>query len=170
MKLYDIPIEFSELELALVESTGELSPELEQRFDTFLRAGKDKIEAAAMVVRGFETEAEACQQEAKRLGQRSASLEKNAARLKRLMLCVLDSAFAGKVKTPLFTIWGQTSAACVSFDLAPGVELSSLPESCVRVRRELASDAIKQMLKTGESLPEEIIVTLMPGTRYLRIG
>lgn len=106
MKLCDVPIEFAELERALVESAGELSPELEQRFDTFLRAGKDKIEAAAMVVRGFEMEAEACQQEAKRLGQRSALLEKNAARLKRLILCALDSAFAGKVKTPLFTILG----------------------------------------------------------------
>jgi Siphovirus Gp157 len=167
MKLYDV--EFSELELALVESAGELSPELEQRFDSFLQAGKDKIEAAAMVVRGFEMEAEACQQEAKRLGQRSASLEKNAARLKRLILCALDSAFAGKVKTPLFTIWVQTSAACVSFDLAPGVELSSLPESCVRVRRELASEAIKEMVKKGETLPDEIIVTELPGTRCLRI-
>jgi hypothetical protein len=39
----------------------------------------------------------------------------------------------------------------------------------VRVKRELANDAIKEMLKTGETLPDEIIVTEMPGRRYLRI-
>ena len=169
MNLYQVPIEFAELELALIESAGELSPELEQRFDAFLRAGKDKIEAGAMVVRGFEIEAEACKQESKRLVERSAALEKNAARLKKLILFALDGAFAGKVKTSLFTVFAQTSAACVSFDLAPGADLASLPESCVRIRRELATDAIKQMVKAGESLPEEIIVTEVPGTRYLRI-
>ena len=169
MKLYDLPAEFSELELALTESAGELSPELEQRFDAFLRAGKDKIEAGAMVVRGFEIEAEACKLESKRLVERSGALEKNAARLKKLILFALDGAFAGKVKTTLFTVWAQTSTPCISFDLMPGTDLATLPESCVRVTRALATDAIKQMVKTGETLPDEIIVTEMPGTRYLRI-
>jgi hypothetical protein len=169
MNLYEIPVEFAELESALIESAGDLSPELEQRFDAFLRAGKDKIEAGAMVVRGFEIEAEACKQEAKRLIERAAALENNSARLKKLILLALDGAFAGKVKTSLFTIWGQTSAPCVSFDLMPGADLATLPEACVRTTRSLATDAIKQMLKQGEALPEEIIVTEVPGTRYLRI-
>jgi Siphovirus Gp157 len=119
--------------------------------------------------RGFEIEAEACKQEAKRLIERAAALENNSARLKKLILLALDGAFAGKVKTSLFTIWGQTSAPCISFDLTPGTDLATLPEACVRVTRSLATDAIKQMLKQGKALPEEIIVTEVPGTRYLRI-
>lgn len=169
MKLYDIPIEFAELESVLTESDGELTPELEKRFDDFLRAGKDKLEAGAMVARGFEMEADACRAEAKRLTERALSLDKNCSRLKKLILFALDSAFAGKVKTALFTIWGQTSAATKSIDLAPGADLAALPEALVRVRRELAKDAIKDAIGKGEALPDEIIVTELPGTRFLRI-
>jgi Siphovirus Gp157 len=143
MNLYEIPVEFSELESALVESAGELSPELEQRFDAFLRAGKDKIEAGAMVVRGFEIEAEVCRLEAKRLLDRSAALENNAGRLRKLVLCALDSAFAGKVKTSLFTIWGQTSAPCISFDLTPGHRTSN-PARGLRPRHSLSGNGLYQ--------------------------
>src|SRR5690242_1192889 len=124
MKLYDIPMEFAGIDLALVESGGELTPELEAKFDDFLRAGKDKIEAAAMVVRGLELEADACVAEGKRLAERAASLENNSDRLKKLILRALDAAFDGKIKTSLFTIWGQTSATVTNFDLAPMVELA----------------------------------------------
>lgn len=169
MKLYEIPEMFRELEVSLTESEGELTPELEKKFDDFLRSGKDKLEAGAMVMRGFELEADACKQEAHRLTVRALALENNATRLKRLILYALDGAFAGKVKTALFTIWGQTSAPTQSIDLAPMVDLKDLPETFVRVKRELAKDAVKDALKKGEAIPEEIIVTEMPGTRFLRV-
>jgi hypothetical protein len=169
MKLYDIPVEFSELEASLLESDGELTPELEKRFDEFLRGSKEKLEAGAMVVRGLEIEADACRQEANRLLTRAASLEGNASRLKLLILRALDLAFGGKVKTALFTIWGQTSAPTKSIDLCPGVDLAALPERFVRVKRELSKDAIKAALAVGETLPSEIIVSELPGTRFLRI-
>lgn len=169
LKLYSIPIEFAMLEQALIENSGELTPELEKQLDEFLRAGKDKIEGAAMVLRGMELEADACSEEAKRLTERSASLGKNAERLKKLVLAAVDGGFGGKVKTSLFTIWGQTSAPTVSFDLAPGAMLETLPEQYVRVRRELAKDALKEAHKRGESLPDEVIVSEIPGTRFLRV-
>lgn len=169
MKLYEIPIEFAELESVLIERDGELTPELEKRFDDFLRAGKDKLEAGAMVVRGFEMEAEACEAEAKRLKERAGSLENNSQRLKRMILVALDAAFDGKVKTPLFTIWGQTSAPTTSIDVDPGTDLALLPAAFVRVKHELVKDAIKSAVKAGEALPAEIIVTTLPGTRFLRI-
>lgn len=172
MKLYEIPMEFAELEQALVESEGELSAELEKRFDDFMCGGKDKIEAGAMVIRTLEREAEACKTEATRLKDRMASHEKNADRLKRLVLTALDSAFDGKVKTPLFTIWGQTSAATQSIDVAPGEtleELSARVPEFVRMKYELDRDAIKTSYKQGKPMPEGIIVSDVPGTRFLRI-
>jgi hypothetical protein len=171
-KLYDIPMEFAELEEALVESAGELTPELEARFDEFLKAGKDKIEAGAMVVRGLELEAEACVEEAKRLTQRSQAATKNADRLKALVLRAVDFAFEGKVKTKLFTIWGQTSAPVVKFDLDPETTLEGLGHEfpmLVRVKRELDTSALKDMQKAGGVLPDGLLVTTLPGTRYLRI-
>jgi hypothetical protein len=172
MKLYDIPMEFAELEQALVESEGELSPELEKRFDEFMRGGKDKIEAAAMVIRTLEGEANACKTEAIRLSDRQASHQKNAAQLKNMVLIALDAAFDGKVKTSLFTIWGQTSAPGQSIDLAPGSTIEDLHKRApeyVRTRYELDKDAIKQASKEGKALPEDLIVSDVPGTRFLRI-
>lgn len=169
MKLYEIPTEFALLEQALIENDGELTPELETTLDSFLRSGKDKIEGGAMVMRGLEIEAEACRAEMKRLQERAAALEKNADRLKKLVLYALDGAFSGKVKTALFTIWGQTSAPTVNLDLEPGTELSCLPENFVRIKYELAKDVVKDALKKGEAIPQEIIVTEVPGTRFLRV-
>lgn len=169
MKLYEIPAEFALLERALIENDGELTPELEKALDDFLRSGKDKIEGGAMVMRGLEIEAAACRAEAKRLTERANALESNAERLKKLVLYALDAAFGGKVKTALFTIWGQTSAATVNFDLEPGTELALLPERFIRVKYELAKDAVKDALNKGEEIPGEIIVTNVPGTRFLRV-
>lgn len=172
MKLYEIPMEFAELEMALIEAQGELTPELEARFDAFLRGGKDKIEAGAMVVRSLELEAAQCQAEVKRLDERAASHTNNANRLKALVLRAVDSAFSGKVKTPLFTVWGQTSAPTVNFDLTPDADLVEMEKACpdfVRVKRELVKDALKQARKEGKELPDSVIVTELPGTRFLRI-
>lgn len=169
MKLYEIPTEFAVLETALIEHDGELTPELEKQLDEFLRAGKDKLEGGAMVMRGLEMEADACREEAKRLTERASSLDSNVGRLKKLILYALDGAFGGKVKTALFTIWGQTSATTTTMDLAPGTELTQLPENFVRVTRELAKDAVKDAIKKGEPIPDEIIVGQIPGTRFLRV-
>ncbi len=169
MKLYEIPTEFAVLETALIERDGELTPELEKQLDDFLRAGKDKLEGGAMVMRGLEMEAEACRAEAKRLTDRASSIDSNVSRLKKLILYALDGAFGGKVKTALFTIWGQTSAVTVNIDLEPGTDLAELPEPFVRTKRELAKDAVKEAIKKGEAIPPEIIVSEVPGTRFLRV-
>lgn len=169
MRLYEIPTEFAMLEQVLIDNDGELTPELEKSIDEVLRAGKDKIEGAAMVMRGLELEAEVCKSESRRLIERATSLQNNADRLKKLILYALDGAFGGKVKTALLTVWGQTSAPSTSLDLEPGTVLESLPERFVRVKRELARDELKEALKRGEEIPGEIIVTELPGTRFLRV-
>src|ERR1039458_2184301 len=167
MKLYEIPTEFAVLETALIERDGELTPELEKQLDDFLRAGKDKLEAGAMVMRGLEMESEACRGEAKRLTERAVSLDNNVGRLKKLILYALDGAFRGKAKTALLTIWGQTSSTVTNLDLAPGADLADLPETFVRITRSLAKDAVKDALKKGETIPDEIIVSEVQGTRFL---
>jgi Siphovirus Gp157 len=169
LKLYDIPAEFSMLETALIENDGELTPELEKQLDDFLRTGKDKLEGGAMVMRGLEMEAEACRAEAERLSERAASIDNNVSRLKKLILYALDGAFGGKVKTALFTIWGQTSGGIMNFDLSPGTELTELPAEFVRIEYSLRKDAMKEALKAGKQLPEQIIVSQLPGTRFLRV-
>lgn len=168
MKLYDIAQEGLEIQDLLTESRGELTPELEQRMDALLRAGKDKMEAAAKVSRMLEADAKACAEEAKRLSDRSASLTKQAKSLKTRMALALQAAFGGKIKTAIFTIWCQTSADRKRVMVAPGVDLKQLqarrPDL---VRTEFVLDEVAVM--TAADLPGELAVENVPGTLFCRI-
>lgn len=173
VKLYEIPLEAMDIEQQLVENIGELTPELEQRIAEFLKAGKEKIEAAAVVVKSIESDADVCEAEAKRLSERAAGLRKSADHLKGLVLFAVDSAFDGKLKTAKYTIWGQTSAASVSFELAPEADVYLLATQepwCVRMRDpELNKVALKEAHAAGKTLPDSVIAAERTGTRFLRI-
>lgn len=173
MKLYDIPIEANLIEAELSDNAGELTPELEQRIAGFLRDGKDKIEAAAIVVRSLEDDAEICRGEAARLLKRAEGLEASANRLKGLMLFAVDEGFSGKVKTAKFTVWGQNSAASVGFELKPGIDIYRLVQDapwCVRTSDPvLDRKALHDAHKAGVEMPAALDVQEKPPTRYLRI-
>ncbi len=170
MKLYDLPAEAAQLEMLLTESEGELTPELEQRLKEFIDGGKEKLENAAMVVKSLKAQSDACDAEAKRLKARSASLEANADRLKGLMLVAVDSAFKGKVKTDLFTIWGQDSAGTATFELAPDADLMRLPDAFIKIEAPtLDTGELYDAWKRHQPLPPEVVVTEVPGERSLRM-
>ena len=99
LSLYEISKEGQFLELALTESEGELTPEIEARIDALLIAGSDKLEAAQHVCWNFDAAADACKAEAKRLTERAKAFEAHSDRLKSRMVAALDSAFNGKIKT-----------------------------------------------------------------------
>lgn len=169
MTLYQVTTEGLELNDLLAQMDGELTPELEARFDAFLRTGKDKLNAAACVVRQMETDAEACKNEGNRLYERAAMFSREAEALKARMLAAVDAAFDGKVKTPLFTIWGQTSAPTISFEVAPDADLGKIDPDLVRTKLELNKQRCMELHKGGDALPREIAVMERPGSRYLRI-
>lgn len=170
MKLYDIPIEANEIETVLADTCGELTPDIEQRIAAFLRESKEKVEAAAMVALSLEDDADVCKQEAERLLKRAAGLESGARHLKGLMLFAVDEGFGGKIKTAKFTIWGQSSAATVSFELPPGGDVHAVPLQFLRMKDpELDKQALKAAYEAELVIPEQIVISEKPGTRYLRI-
>ena len=170
MKLYDIPIEANEIEAQLADNHGELSPEIEQRIAGFLRDSKEKIESAAIIVKSLEDDAEVCRQEAERLVKRAAGLESGADRLKGLILFAVDEGFGGKIKTAKFTVWGQSSAPSISFEIPPGADIHSVPLEFLRMKDpELDKQALKAALEAEIAIPEQIVISEKPGTRYLRI-
>jgi Gp157 protein len=173
MKLYEIPLEANAIEEQLYDQVGELTPELEQRIKAFLSQGKDKIESAAVVINSLEEDSSICQAEAKRLIERAAQLNQSADRLRGMVLCAVDLGFGGKVKTPKFTIWGQTSAPVTHFDLKAGADIYQLmathPELVRASDPELNKSALKEAVRTGGAMPEEIAVVKLEGTRFLRI-
>jgi hypothetical protein len=170
MKLYEIPIEAAQIEILLTESEGELTPEIEARISEFLAGGEQKLENAACVVKSLDAQAEACKVESKRLAARQHALENNCDRLKALMLMAVDAAFKGKLKTPLFTIWGQTSAGSATFALAQGKELRDLPDAFVKFEAPtLDTGALWQAWRNHQELPSDVVVTELEGKRSLRI-
>lgn len=170
MKLYEIPIEANEIEAVLADTYGELTPGTEQRIADFLRDGKEKVEAAAIVTLSLEDDAEVCRQEAERLLKRAAGLENGARHLKGLILFAVDEGFGGKIKTAKFTIWGQSSAATVSFELPPGADIHNVPLEFLRMSDpELDKKALKAALEAELPIPEIVVVAEKPGSRYLRI-
>jgi hypothetical protein len=173
VKLHQIPIEAADIEAELAENYGELTPDIEQRIAAFLHHGKDRIEAGAVVVKSLEADAAICKQEAQRLMQRAQGLEKGADRLKNLVLYAVDEGFGGKVRTSKYTVWGQNAAAAISFETKPGssvYELASVAPWSIRTQDpEIDKLALKEAHKAGVSLPDCILVTEVPGTRYLRI-
>jgi hypothetical protein len=93
-------------------------------------------------------------------------------RLKKRMTMCVDTAFGGKVKTALFTIWTQKSADRILADLVPGITPEMLYEErpdLVRVKMEF--DRVKAIgeLKAGRPLPEMILFEEKEGERGVRI-
>lgn len=173
MKLYEIPLEANAIEEQLYDNVGELTPEIEQRIKDFLSQGKDKIESAAIIINSLEEDAAICQAEAKRLIERAAQINQSADRLRGMVLCAVDLGFGGKVKTPRFTIWGQTSGSVTQFELKSGADVYQImathPELVKAKDPELDSKALKETLKAGSPIPEEIAVVTLEGKRFLRI-
>lgn len=173
MRLYEIPIEADKIEEELHENLGELTPELQARIEDFLAQGKAKIEAAAIVVKSMEADAEVCKAEAKRLVERGARLALAAEKLQNLMLFAVDQGFAGKVKTARFTIWGQNAGAQTRVDLKPGMDINAVmarfPEYIRVATPELNLIALKDAIKAGVVLPDDFTIDQKPGVRFLRI-
>ncbi len=153
MKLYDIPTEWSSIELLLEEAAGEVTPELESRIEALLAGGSEKLENAMKVCRSLEAQAEVAKAEAQRLQDRARSFDNQVERLRSLMLPALQ-ALGGKVKTPMFSFFTQTRKN-VAFDLRPGAEIWELPPRFYRTKDpELNKLELKKAEAAGEALPE----------------
>lgn len=170
--LYQVTQEGMELEAILTEAGGELTEDLEARLDSFLKSGEKKVTAACMVVQSLKAAEDACRNEAKRLQERAEMYNRNVRRLQDRILWAIDGAFGGKLKTPLFTVYGQTSGATKTYDVAPDADLVAMQKlfpQVVRVKYELDRLALKSMAAQGLILPTAVTVVENPGTRYLRI-
>lgn len=169
--LYDVALEGAEINDILAANDGELTPELEERFDALLRLGPNKIDAACMIALELSATAEACRSEAKRLTDRATSFDRNEATLKSRILGAVDAAFGGKLKTQMFTVWGQNAADTFTVDIAADVDLKKLHEAdpeLVKVGYSLDKAKCRQLIKDGSTI-NGVTVTENPGTRYLRI-
>jgi hypothetical protein len=151
--------------------SGIFTPESEAELDALMTTERG-MEIAAMVVKGLEQHAFACEVESDRLRERAKAFNDQIDALKKRMTACLDNNFKGKVKTSLFTIWTQKSKDTTTAELIPGItpeDLYAERPDLVRVKYEL--DRVKTVAeyKAGRPLPELILFEERPGTRGVRI-
>ncbi len=82
LSLYDITAELRELEEALIESGGEITDEMEERFHALLDMENEKTEGYIAVIQRLTRTAEAVKAEEDRLKKRRRALERSAQSLK----------------------------------------------------------------------------------------
>jgi len=178
MKLYDLPSDiqdaYERYEQALLDSQGEVTDASEAAataLEVIMRAGVDKIEACAMVIRNLEADATALKEESARLALRQKSAQNNADRIKTLIGKVLPM-FGDKVKTQKFTIWNQKNPLSFSVEMSPDTDIQSIAREFpqyVKVQMELRRKEITDAFKSGEAVPSSVVVLTNPETSSVRI-
>jgi predicted transcriptional regulator len=173
--LYSLALEGLEIEELLIESLGEITPDIQEKMDALLESGPDKLESAAAVVRQLQASAKIAEEESDRLRERAKTFEAQAEKLKERMGFALDRAFGGKIKTAKWTIYMQKNADRTVADLVPGVTAEMLHEErpdLVRVKMELDRVKAVALYKdpvTRAQLPELLLFEEKTGERSIRI-
>jgi hypothetical protein len=175
--LYELSKAGQEMQRLLESVDGEITPELEAELDDLIAAGEDKLEAAAMVVKRYEVDADSSlalairiEDEAARVRDVATAAQARADRLKARMSHVLDAVFNGKVRTRVGLIYNQNSPDHKTFDALPE-RMQFIAYSYPQFARvELNRRALSDALKAGKNLPPDVKVTDVPGKRTCRIG
>lgn len=148
-KLYELTSEYDRLR-ELAEQAG--TPEDEACFKDALAQVTDSIEdkadRIAALMSEWQADMDGLQHEEERLYARRKAIESNRARLGEYLLLELEGIGMEKIKGPRFTVRIQKNAPRVVID-----EESKLPEEFWRTKREIAKDALRDVLKGGAAVP-----------------
>jgi hypothetical protein len=165
MKLYELTNEWQNLQDRLVESDGELTPDMLWILDRLESELPLHVDNICSLVRGFLAGAEGAKAEAERLTKLSQAREKAASRLKSYLKEHMEKMGTRKVSTDLFAVRIQANPPCVKTDMPA----EALPSRFVRVKTVFDIDKAKliEAWKADEELPPGVSVEV--GT-HLRIS
>jgi hypothetical protein len=152
MNLYEITREA--LELAYLLETEELTPELEEMLVINQEQLQAKAGNYAKVIANIQSDADAIDQEIKRLKSMKDSKERAITRLKEALRQAMLVSAIDKIESPLFKLSLRRSEA-VEVDV-----VEALPTDFVTVKTTKAADkvAIKEAIKRGENITGARIV------------
>lgn len=102
MNLYTIEQEYRDIEQAIEQAEGEITPELEERINVNEEDRAAKVSAYVHIIREREAAARACQEEARRLQSMAASHERLAASLRAALHSVVEEH--GPVKADTYAV------------------------------------------------------------------
>lgn len=170
--LYSLALDGAEIEMLLLDSVGEITPDIQVKMDALLESGPPMMEAAAAVVRQLQLSAQVAEDESDRLRTRAKDFEAQAAKLKERMTVALDKSFGGKIKTPKWSMYTKKNADKLVADLIPGITPEMLyaeRPDLVRVKMDLDRVKCVADYKAGLPLPELILFEDKEGSRCVII-
>ena len=147
LNLYNIETNYRILVNKLIDSGGEITPELETELSINKEQLESKSQGYAMVIREFEFEEDIIDQEIERLRNLKSAKQKHKAYLKERIQASMELYEISEIKSPLMTISFRKSKSVdiENVDLIP-------PKFMVIPVVELKPDktAIKKALESGE--------------------
>ena len=165
LPLYAIDDELAQLEIALIEAGGEITEEVNERFDELLQMREEKVAGYVAVIRRLETSAEAYASEAKRLSTNARAMQNSADRLKQRLLEAMMTRGHQEYETPLGRVRTyEGSSRSVTILVDP----DELPDRFKRVTVSPDKRALADALKSqdGEAVR---LAEFEPPTPFLRI-
>jgi hypothetical protein len=148
--IYDISIEYATLVQELIDSEGELTPELEYALQINKEELNKKAEAYALRILEFEGQAELVKAEAARLQARAQQLQKTADKLADIISSAMKQFDVEKIKTERVTLSFRKSEKAV---LAEGFADSVL-KYC-KVSAEIDEEKIQAAKEEAEAAGAE---------------
>jgi len=149
MNLFKIEQQYIDLTEQLIESEGELTPELEQALNITLTEFETKSIAYGHVIRKLDAECDIIDSEIKRLQSIKRSRESASERLKTRIKQAMELFDMPKIETPLIKL---------SFRKSESVEvedINSLPAmyKTIKIVETPDKKLIKDSLKLGKEIP-----------------
>ncbi len=168
--LYDLGQEFAAIEAALLETEGELTPEIEARLAALGTLEGEKVDAYRAVVRSFEARADVIGTEIAALMAKKAAAHQAAQRLKDRLLAYLEARGVDRIKGTIWTAARQRNGQrALTVHVAP----EALPELLRKTTITVTPDreALKALaeMETGRvEIDGQHVATLEPASHHLR--
>lgn len=147
--MYDITKQFEEFENAMIETGGELTPDLEKQFEELLSVSKDKVKGYIAIIREKTAFAKAVDAEVKRLQAKKKTVENTAKALKDRLLAGMQAMGFDKFETSIGRAQIQSTGKTT---LTIHCETLKLPETCYNSVTSFQpnKEAIRQMIEDGD--------------------
>lgn len=153
--LYEITADMAELQDAILENGGELTPEMEMRLDQL--AGEvlpEKVDGYCRIIAEFDGEADMLKAEIDRLSAKVTARVNASDRLRKNLMAAFERIGETKIKTALFSVSVcKNSMPSVAVD-----DATTLPPTYQRIKIEADKIALVKDWKAGEAMPNGVVV------------
>lgn len=150
--LYEIAEDLRQLAADIEDNGGELTPELEARFDSIGGEFQSKADHYCGLIRDYEAYAEALGSEISRMADRKRAAERTADTLRGKLLSAMESSGQPSVRGHRFTASVALTAESYHWTGDP----DAIPPYLRRIKVEFDKTAAKSAHKAGVSLPAEV--------------